>query len=99
MALRTSSRQVNFHRPFWVSGLDCRQSAGTYTVDTEEESVEARSFRSWKHVATVMRIVRDGAVNYVRVDCDELDDALARDVEKDAELRLLGESRADYDLL
>ncbi len=99
MASRTSSRQVTFHRPFWVSGLDCRQSAGTYTVDTKEESVEARSFQSWQHVATMMRIARDGNINHVRINRDELDDALARDAEKVAVLRVAGKSDAGYDLL
>ena len=79
MASRTSSKQVIFGRPFWISGLDCRQSAGTYTVDTEEKLVEARSSLAWKHVATIMRVTKHGVTEYLRVDRDELDDALARD--------------------
>jgi hypothetical protein len=82
MASRTSSRQVIFGRPFWISGLDCRQSAGTYTVDTEEKLNEARSFPAWEHIATVMRIPKHGVTEYLRVNRDELDDALARDAQQ-----------------
>jgi hypothetical protein len=82
MASRTTSRQVVFGRPFWISGLDCRQSAGIYTVDTEEKLVEARSFLVWEHVATILRIPKLGVTEYLRVNRDELDDALARDVEQ-----------------
>ncbi len=82
MASRTSSRQVVFGRPFWISGLDCRQSAGTYTVDTEEKLVEACSFLAWKHVATILRIPKLGVTEYLRVNRDELDDALARDAQQ-----------------
>lgn len=81
MASRTSSRQVTFRRPFWISGLDSRQSAGTYTVDTEEELVETLSFQAWKRVATIVRLSRGGTTEYRRVDAGELDDALARDME------------------
>jgi len=92
VASRTSSKQVIFGRPFWISGLDCRQSAGTYTVDTEEKLVEARSSQAWKHVATIMRVTKHGVTEYLRVDRDELEDALARDVEQ---LNKLRAERAD----
>lgn len=82
MASRTSSRQVIFGHPFWISGLDCRQSAGSYTVDTEEKLVEARTFLAWKHVATTIRITKHGVTEYLRVNRDELDDALAHDLEQ-----------------
>lgn len=84
MASRISSKQVVFHRPFWVSGFDCRQPAGTYTVDTEEELVEALSFLAWRRSATIVRLTRGGTTKYLWVDAGELDDALARDVEQGA---------------
>ena len=99
MAARKTSRQVTFSWPFWVSGLDCRQAAGTYTVETEEVAVEALTFLAWKHIATVIRIAPYGVLLSVRIDQEELDDALVRDAGKSAELRALGESCADYDLL
>lgn len=92
MASRTSSRQVMFGQPFWISGLDCRQSAGTYTIDTEEKQVEARTSLAWQHVATMMRITKNGVTEYLRINRDELDDALARDMEQ---LNKLRAERAD----
>jgi hypothetical protein len=82
MASRTSSKQVTFRRPFWLSGLDSRQPAGTYTVDTEEERVEELSFLAWRRVATNMRVARGGTTEYIPIDPSELNDALARDTER-----------------
>jgi hypothetical protein len=79
MESRTTSRPVTFRHPFWISGLDTRQAAGTYTVDTEEELLETSSFLAWKHVATHIIVAHNGSSEYVRINRDELDDALARD--------------------
>lgn len=79
MQSRTISKQVTFHNPFWVSGLDSRQAAGTYKVDIEEEALTAHSFLAWKRIATHITIAKDGATEYIRIDGDELEDALARD--------------------
>ena len=79
MATRTNSKQVTFRRPFVLSGFDSLQPAGTYTVDTEEELMEAISFPVWKRVATVMELTRGGATEYPQVDPDELLEALLRD--------------------
>lgn len=78
MESRTTSQQVTFRRPFWVSGLDARQAAGTYRVDIEEEMF-AHSRLVWKLVATHITISKDGASQCVRINRDELEDALARD--------------------
>ncbi|MDE1938608.1 MAG: hypothetical protein KGI68_06275 [Alphaproteobacteria bacterium] len=61
MVTRTNSQQVVFRRPFLLSGFDALQVAGAYTVDTEEELIEALSFPVWKRVATMMQFARDGA--------------------------------------
>ena len=79
MVTRTSSKQVTFHRPFLLSGFDGMQAAGTYTVDTEEELIDALSFSAWKRVATVMQLARGGATEYLPVDPDELSEAQMRD--------------------
>ena len=79
MATRTSSKQVTFRRPFLLSGFDSIQPAGTYTVDTEEELIDALSFPAWKRVATMMQLTRDGATEYMPVDPDELSEAQTRD--------------------
>ena len=79
MATRTTSRQLTFRRPFLLSGFDSMQPAGTYTVDTEEELIDALSFSAWKRVATVMQLPRGGATEYLPVDPDELSEAQMRD--------------------
>ena len=79
MTTRTSSKQVTFRRPFLLSGLTDMQPAGTYTVDTEEELIDALSFSAWKRVATVMQLTRGGATEYLPVDPSEQSDAQIRD--------------------
>lgn len=75
MVTRTSSKQVTFRRPFLLSGLEGMQPAGIYTIDTEEELIDALSFSAWKRVATVMQLPRGGATEYLPVDPDELSEA------------------------
>ena len=79
MASRTSSKQVTFHRPFWLSGFDSPQPAGTYRVDTEEEPLETLSFAAWRRLTTTMPLTRNGATEYIPIDPGELDRALASD--------------------
>jgi hypothetical protein len=79
MVTRTSSKQVIFRRPFLLGGLDGMQPAGTYTIDTEEERVDALSFSAWKRVATVMQLARGGATEYQPIDPAKLSEALRRD--------------------
>jgi hypothetical protein len=79
MPTRTTSKTVTFKRPFIVSGFDQVQAAGTYTVDTEEEQLDAISFPAWKRIATVIELKKAGATEYQRIDPDELHEALMRD--------------------
>lgn len=79
MVTRTSSKQVTFRRPFLLSGLESMQAAGIYTIDTEEELIDALSFSAWKRVATVMQLTRGGATEYLPVDPEELSEAQMRD--------------------
>lgn len=79
MPVRTTSKTVTFRRPFIIGGFDKLQAAGTYTVDTEEEQLDAISFPAWKRTATVIEVMRDGATEYQRIDPDELHEALMRD--------------------
>jgi len=73
------SRSVTFRRPFVLDGFERVEPAGTYTVDTEEESIDEVSFAAWKRGATVMHITHDGVTGYVRIDPEDLRKALARD--------------------
>lgn len=79
MVMRINSRQVTFRRPFFLSGFDAPQAAGTYTVDTEEELLETLSFPAWKRAATTMRLTHAGATEYRPINPDELNEALVLD--------------------
>lgn len=79
MVTRTRSEQVVFRRPFLLSGLDSVQCAGTYTVDTEEEFLEALTISAWRRTSTVIQVPRAGATEYLPVEPSELHEALMRD--------------------
>ena len=79
LAIRTTSKTVTFKRPFIIGGFDQLQAAGTYTVDTEEEQLDAISFPAWKRIATVIEVKTAGATEYQRIDPAELHEALMRD--------------------
>ncbi len=83
MPQRMLSRTVTFRRPFVLDGFDRVEPAGTYTVDTEDETIDDVSFVAWKRCAPVMHIVRDGATEYVRIDPEDLRKALSRDEAQD----------------
>jgi hypothetical protein len=79
MTTRTSSKHITFRLPFVLRGLDVAQPAGTYTVDTDEELIQALSFPAWRRTATTLKLVRGGITEYVPIDPKDLDEALARD--------------------
>jgi len=79
MAVRMTSRDVVFRHPFVLQGFDKVEPAGTYKVETEEESIDDVSFPVWKRLATVIHITRVGATEYVRIDAEDLNKALVRD--------------------
>lgn len=56
MLCRTTTRTVTFKHPFAIDGLDGWQPAGSYTVDTEEELLQALSFPVWHRIHTSMRL-------------------------------------------
>ncbi len=58
--MRTSRKTVTFRRPFSLSGLDEIQPAGTYTVETNEELLEAVSFPAWRRTMTVILLRPQG---------------------------------------
>lgn len=58
--MRTSQKTVTFRRPFSLSGLDEMQPAGTYTVETNEELLEAMSFPAWRRTTTVILLRPQG---------------------------------------
>ena len=98
MAVRMTSTEVTFSHPFVLHGFDKIEPAGTYLVETEEESVDDVSFPVWKRAATIMHITRGSATEYVRIDPEDLRKALVRDSGQDEspgalEARLLAARR------
>lgn len=55
------------------------QPAGTYSVETEEESLDAVLSPAWKRVRTMLRIVNAGSTEYLPVTPEQLHEALMRD--------------------
>jgi hypothetical protein len=80
---RTTHQTVTFARSFVLSGLDGTQPAGTYTIETDEEHLEAMSFPAYRRLETRMRLRGgSGAAGFeevARIDAADLDDALARE--------------------
>jgi hypothetical protein len=83
MMNRTVIRQITFGRPFQLAGFDELQPAGTYTVETEEELLQALSFTAWRRLYTVIRLPRSAGdpmvERVVTIDPDALDVAIALD--------------------
>ena len=83
MTVRASHKTVRFARPFSLSAVDEVQAAGTYTVETEEESLPGLSFLAWRRVATLIYLPsRSGGAfveQVVNIDPLELEAAQERD--------------------
>ena len=78
MVTRTRSERVEFCRPFVLSGAGSLQPAGSYTVDTEEELLEALAVPAWSRTSTVIRLTRGTTTEYHTVDPTELHEAIMR---------------------
>jgi hypothetical protein len=86
MTVRTTGRTVTFVHPFNLSGTDEVQPAGTYTVETDEELLQASSIPAYRRIATLLRLERTtGTVltQIVETNPVELAGALARDAQPD----------------
>ena len=86
MIVRTTSKTVTFMHPFSLSGTDEVQPAGTFTVETDEELLQASSIPAYRRIATLIRLARTtGTVQTQIVETNpvELAGALARDAQPD----------------
>ncbi len=54
MTTRSRLEEVVFRHPFRLPGWTESQPAGAYSVETEEELLEALSFPAWRRVATIL---------------------------------------------
>lgn len=79
MTTRTTRRSVTFTQPFVLCGLVGPQAAGTYDVETEEESVDELSFAAYRRLVTLIHAREAAAARVARIDPVELDAALMRD--------------------
>jgi hypothetical protein len=76
-----TSKTVVFRHPFVLAGFEHVAPAGSYVVETEEEEISGLSVPMplWRRTATVMHIMRDGELSFVKVDAADLAKALVRD--------------------
>jgi hypothetical protein len=88
MTIRSRREAVTFKHPFSIRGVDRLLPAGTYTVITDEESIEGLSFDSFRRIATtillpgansasVLEMVSIGSVDLAdaqRIDASALDE-------------------------
>lgn len=86
MIVRTTTKTVTFMHPFSLSGTAEAYPAGTYTVETDEELLQASSIPAYRRIATLLRLERTtGTVltQIVETNPAELAGALARDAHPD----------------
>lgn len=82
---RTTRTNVTFLHPFSLAAADDPISAGTYVVETLEESIEGASFIGYRRVSTTMVVSSTSygtaSRQVIEIDPAELEQALARDKE------------------
>jgi hypothetical protein len=86
MTVRTTTTTVTFVHPFSLNGTVEAYPAGTYTVETDEELLQASSIPAYRRIATLLRLERTtGTVQTQIVETNpvELAEALARDAQPD----------------
>ena len=86
MSVRTTTTTVTFVHPFSLNGTVEAYPAGTYTVETDEELLQASSIPAYRRIATLLRLDRTmGTVQTQIVETNpvELAGALARDAQPD----------------
>ncbi len=85
MDKRVNKKLVTFQFPFFIDDIDKRFAAGTYTVETEEESIRGSSFQAYRHIETILvkrpPKGKPGPAHNWSVDHE----ALARAIEADAD--------------
>jgi hypothetical protein len=79
MTARTTSRTVNFLRPFILEGLAREQPAGSYVVLTEEEMMDTVLSQAWRRASTAIRLRTPAGTQDVPIDPEHLNAALLCD--------------------
>jgi hypothetical protein len=73
---------VTFARPFYLTALGVDQSAGDYTIETDEELLLDMSFPAYRRVATRIFLHAPGddrITGIATIDPEELEEALLKD--------------------
>ena len=85
MPERTTQSSVTFLHPFLLVGLDGVQPAGTYTIETIEETLDDLSFVAYRRVSTNIIAPAVGTQTLQRqvvtIDPQDLEAAQRRDAE------------------
>lgn len=81
MTIRTTETSVTFRQPFCLDGEESPFVAGTYLVQTDEESIDGLSFLGWRRVATTIQVRRGGNTQVLPIDPNALTFLLARDAD------------------
>ena len=83
MPERTTHSSVTFLHPFSLAGVDGVQPAGTYAIETVEETLDNLSFAAYRRVSTTIVLPCVGTPSrqkqVVTIDPRDLEAALARD--------------------
>ena len=80
MAIRTRTRNVTFRNSVSLKGMDRVLPPGTYTVETDEGSLEQLSFTAYQRVATSIRVPTGGnSYQIFRADSADLENAEKQD--------------------
>ena len=85
---RITTRTITFRHPFAMAGLDGWQPAGSYVIETEDETEEqllqALSFPAWRRVHTAIRLPQRPGVSIIEqvvlIDPEAIEAALAADI-------------------
>ncbi len=84
MSKRTTLRSVKFNKSFRLNGITSALPAGTYLVETDEESIAETSLPTYRRVRTTITIpineVHKQGWQVFTIDPHDLDAALSRDV-------------------
>jgi hypothetical protein len=79
MTMRTTTRTVTFHRPFYLKGVDRVLPPANYRVTTDEELIEGLSFSAYRRVSTRILVPAESGCAVEMVDIDPLDLQAAMD--------------------
>ena len=79
MEKRTSAKQVNFRRPFYLSALPGAQPAGSYTVRVAHEPADPSIGMGWRRTEIILELVRAGRAMDIAMSAQEVREALVQD--------------------